>query len=394
MNMVDLTLEDRNGVVFLARSWTPKVLRQSEDGAALLETWAYALAYCLNGLLDLNNYLPVALSPLRCDVAELSGALARLGLDDSRDLSVEQRRRLAVVGQALREWRGSFRSCRLLVSALTGGPVVILTWTNLHFVADGSCLSFTGVFDEDQDTTVVFALGQGPSATYNENLIQGYLEGATISATDLIDLVPCYALTRWRDGFNGWVTHGNPELVVSSITGEYEALKLTPNMDPDPQGIRLLSPTTCSNVADGKAWWVTTHFKTESAIGFWRLHLRSDSFADTSYAVEVPVGYGNLRYLRILNGGVIELVSFPTYVEDGLNGEYHRIDFTASMSANSIEDRLTLRACLDGQLFNQYVDNGNNPGETIGNCVKLTVTSSQLTAGSLHVAAIWAQERV
>ena len=107
---------DVHGLMTLARAWNPRSMRSDPLGAALLDVVNAATADALNPLIDLEKYAPIILNPTRCLENDVERILILNGIPRAKSLSPDQARRLAVIAQALRSWRGAFRSLRAVLA--------------------------------------------------------------------------------------------------------------------------------------------------------------------------------------------------------------------------------------------------------------------------------------
>lgn len=377
-----------HGLQDLARRWNSESMRNDPLGAALLDAVNAAIADVLNPLIDLEKYSPIILNPTRCLDNDVTGVLALNGITRARSLSSEQARRLAVIAQSLRSWRGSFRSLRAVIGALTGGPVVIRPWTGQRIIVGESTWDFVVLPIEDyRDVTQAFLLGEGPDATYDAALLENHVQNLARTILDTTEYVPCYALTAWRDGFAGWGAIGDVELIPSSLQNEYESLDMGPAVGTTSASHRITSPTRCT--LETPRHWATVWFKTAdaTALSSWRVALASDAATSaTYYGAVVNVGNGYIQLVRVDAGVDTVLQTDRINIPDGDAGDWHRLDLVMVSETSSVK----LRAFVDHNPTGWGVDSSSPFPQDL--YLEILVTNAEFPTGRLRVAALTATE--
>lgn len=379
---------DAHGLETLARRWNPRSMRADELGAAMLDAVNAAAADALNPLIDLEQYAPIILNPTRCLENDVERILALNGIERARSLSPDQARRLAVIAQALRSWRGSFRSLRAVIGALTGGPVILRPWVGQRVIVDESTWDFIVLpIDDYRDVTQAFLLGQGPDATYDAAQVEDHVQSLARTILDSTEYVPCYALTAWRDGFAGWSAVGSVELIPSSLENEYESVDMGPGVDPANTTHRVTSPTSTDPLTARQ--WATVWFKTSGAAdnSHWYLMLSSDRQVNpTAYSLIVCVGNQTLSIARTDAGVDTILGTKRVNISDGDTGDWHRVDFLVVRESG----RVALRAYVDNDPTGWFYDVSMTTPE--GSSLEVLVTNTNFSAGRLRIAAITATQ--
>ena len=379
---------DVHGLMTLARAWNPRSMRSDPLGAALLDVVNAATADALNPLIDLEKYAPIILNPTRCLENDVERILILNGIPRAKSLSPDQARRLAVIAQALRSWRGAFRSLRAVVGALTGGPVIIRPWIGQRVIVDESTWDFIVLSIYDfRDVTQVFLLGQGPDATYDATQVESHVQSLARTVLDETEYVPCYALTAWRDGFAGWGAVGDIKLVPSALNNEYESVDLGPGVGTTSTSHKVTSPTRCT--AGTRRHWATVWFKTAgaTALSSWRLALASDAVSPaTYYGAVVDVGNGYIELVRVDAGVDTVLQTDRINVPDGDTGDWHRLDLIMVHGSGTMK----LRALVDHNPTGWGTDAaGPFPQDLY---LEVLVTNAEFPTGRLRIAALTATE--
>lgn len=379
---------DAHGLQTLARRWNPRSMRASELGAAMLDAINAATADALNPLIDLEQYAPIILNPTRCLENDVERILALNGIVRARSLSPDQARRLAVIAQALRSWRGAFRSLRAVIGALTGGPVILRPWVGQRVIVDESTWDFIVLpIDGYRDVTQAFLLGQGPDATYDAAQVEDHAQSLARTILDTTEYVPCYALTAWRDGFAGWGAVGDIELISSTLQNEYESVDLGPGVGSTSTLHRITAPTRCT--ADTPRHWATVWFKTTgaTALSSWRVALASDKATPaTYYGAVVNVGNGYIQLVRVDAGVDTVLQTDRINVPDGDTGDWHRLDLIMVLNGGAMK----LRALVD---HNPTGWGSDSPGPFPQDLyLEVLVDNAEFPTGRLRIAALTATE--
>jgi hypothetical protein len=394
---------DRKGLVSLGRRWTPKGLVSDPVAKRMVESLIQAAAHALNPLLDMESYLPIILNPRRCADGDLYRSLEMNGIDvRGGSLSFDKLRRLAMLAPDLRSWRGSFRAHRTVASALTAGPVIVRSWISQRVITGSSTMAVTLLYPENVDETLLFVLGQGPSA---EDFVIGEVEDRIDELAkpvlDSVDVVETFALTSWRNGVGGWVPvadPGFPDEVESDVPYEFEAMALGPGVSATV--IQFLMSPTAAPEEDGDAscWWTTVFFKTAGAAegDVWEHWVYSDPTgpfgAGDGYVVRIPVGTSqNLTVHRVVGGVPTQFGSHPfTICNSPTSGGYHRLDVVCSKSANT---SARVRVYVDHDPSPWFDDSGSVMTRPAGVRTFTGLRTSLFTTGRLRVAAITAASR-
>jgi hypothetical protein len=393
---------NRHGLVDLASRWTPKGLRSDDEALRFMEAVWYAAADSLNVMLDLEGYVPIVFSPRRClddDLAKvlaLNGVQARPG-----SLSFSMLRRLAMLSPDLRSWRGAFRSHRTVVSALTGGPVVIQTWILQRTVLDESSLDLILLDDDDVNTTLVYLLGQGPGASpeYSLDEVTERVDDMAKPVLDDVEFVECFAVTAWRDGVGEWGPGGGadwPSAVGSGVSGEYESADIGPAVSAAVNQY-LTAPTDAPAPTIGAthSWFVTVWFKTQDGVegDQWELWLFEDGGAPSGdgYVIKVPVGHHRtMQFCRVIAGVATVFGSEAVTFADGDTGSYHRLDVVIELS---VVLAARVRAYCNHDPTAWQNDGGVVATRPSGTGLQTGLRTSVFTAGKVEIAAVTAQFR-
>jgi hypothetical protein len=120
------------GVVQLAREWTPRGMYIG-SGKELFDALHAMEAFALNPGYAFADYVPDAFDPYLCLDEELKG-VARIHGVHVHDWSVDKQilRRLCLVAQQARAWRGASTSLLAVISAVTGAQTMVVPWTMLR----------------------------------------------------------------------------------------------------------------------------------------------------------------------------------------------------------------------------------------------------------------------
>ncbi len=385
MTIVDDT--DLHGLETLARSWNPRSMRTDLMGAALLDALNAALGDILNPLIDMEAYAPIILNPTRCLDNDIDRILALNGITRARSLSADQARRLAVIAQPLRSWRGAFRSLRSVIGSLVGGPVIIRSWLLQRVVIDETTWSMV-LLDPMvyQDTTQAFLLGSGPNSSYDSGQVESHVRDLARTILDDTQYVACYALTAWRDGFAGWGALGDIALITTSVTGEYESADLGPDVGSTAVLHRLTSPTGSTDGATKHC--VTVWFKTmgATALSTWRVEVMSNGNTPvTCFAADVSVGNGTISLVKIIAGIETVLLTETVNVPDG-DGDWHRVDLQTVVGGGATK----IRAYIDNDPTGWAKVNGPPLAGSLH--AEIVVDNALFPTGRLRVAALTAVE--
>lgn len=377
---------DAHGLETLALRWNPRSMRATPEGAALLDAVNAAIADALNPLIDLEEYAPIILNATRCLDNDIDAILALNGITRAKSLSTGQARRMAVIAQALRSWRGAFRSLRSVVGALTGGPVIIRSWLTQRASLDESAWDLV-VFTEPgyQDVSQVFLLGQNNS-DYNAAQVESHVESLARTILDTTEYVECFTLTAWRDGFAGWAALGRVELIPSGVTGEFESVDMGIDVSGSGTTHRVTAPLT--HDADAGRLWATVWFKTSDAtdLSTWRFIIASNGATNpTAYGVKVNVGNGTLLLVRIDAGVDTTLGSFAFTIPDGDQGDWHRLDLLMVRETAAVK----LRAYVDHNPSGWAQDLVLTPN---GTKLEVLVEDASFPTGRLRLTAITAKQ--
>lgn len=389
---------DRHGLATLGRSWAPKGMRRTEVEELFWSALCDCTAEALNILEDAADYLPIILNPSRCLDEDIGAILSMNGIDRDTTVDDQQARRLAIIAQALRSWRGAFLAHRSLVGALTGHSALIRTWFTRRFVLDRSTYELTLVIDANRNMTQIFVIASGndedATYSYSEAQLQKYLASQAKPILDDTEMIPCYTITTWRDGYGEWEEYGEPELIAGGLPNEYEAIDIGPAVNPLTGDWRIKSPIRKSSLGITTFVWVTVWFKTGMATddSYWEVELLSSNNVPRwrGYVARVHVGNHQVEILKIVNGAYLSIGIWNRNIPDGLSGPYHRLDFIANRLQVSTQTRL--RVYVDHDPSPWFSDTGWATRPT-GSGTRITLSPANFTTGRLRIAAITGQER-
>ena len=340
-----ITEYNRHELVDTVRRWNPKTMRDGPNAADVMDLVNAVAADNLNILVDLEEYAPIVLSPTRCGANDIKNSMVLNGIEPSVSLTVDQSRRLTIIASSLRTWRGAFSSLRSLVTALTGGPVIVTTWLIDAPVVGVSSWDMILLTEDDENTSQVFLLED----QFTEEQLERYVDGLARTALDDTIYVPCFTLTAWRDGPGKW-TANSYELVASSITGEFESLDIGPEVSSE-----LVHNVRSTDTHDvGSNIWMTIWFKTENATdgSYWRFVVASDAANLVSaYGVRVSVGNHEVTVIRIDSGADTDLGSIRCNLRDS-SLVWHRIDVILVRTATEV----AVRTVINGNYSGIFVD--------------------------------------
>jgi hypothetical protein len=380
---------DEYGLSTLARRWTPSGLSIDGNASDMMELLADVIADGLNVLLMLEKYGPIIWSPSRCDDADLERILNFNGIGVTRSLTVQQQRRLAILGSDLRSWRGAFRSLRAVVQALTGGPVVVRSWLVQRFVVDESSWPLTLLTPADhKNETDVFLRGLGENSEYDATQVSSYVDSLAKTVLDTINYLPCYVVTAWRDGMGNWVSTSIPALVNSSITNEFESINIGP--DVVATATQFVQASTQSPV--GTSWQhlrLTVFAATVDStdLDFWEVYLFADSgayevTAKSAYVFRIQVGPNRLvQMYRMYNGTLTLLGSHMFNLQNGT--DWRRLDFEVRKTPTATK----MLVVVDGNTSFTFSDATVTPRPS-GQETFIGLRTSQFTTGKLRLAAV------
>jgi hypothetical protein len=360
-----------------------------------MEALADQIAYALNIMIDLEQYLPILLNPSRCLDEDLPRVLALHGIDVKKEpLSVAKQRRLAILAQLLSVWRGSFASHRATSNALAGGVSIIRPYLVNRVVVDESSMSFVLIPDVLSNNTDIFLLGQGPSATeFEEGETLRMLQAVAIPL-DQVTLIPCWALTAWKDGYGSWLyTDFDPSMVATTVNGEYEAMDLGPDIDAVNAEQYIRTPTVKDTIAGFETQWITVWFKIDGTAlnEYWEVYAYAssdgpDGGSSEAYVARINNRSGNLTLHRKYAGTVgSAIATIPFVIGEDLAGDYHRFDFFIIQA----EQEALLRVAVDGNPSFWYADSvifiGNRPRGSYGFA---GLDTAVFTQGTLRLGAL------
>lgn len=388
---------DKFGLATLARRWTPKGMIRTVEGKRLMEGLADAMADSLNIVIDGEQYLPIIWNPSRCLDVDIDKVLQLNGIDvDPRLVTPDKQRRLAILGPELRSWRGAFRSHRAVSGALTGGPTVIRSWIIQRAIVDETDFDLILLDDDDRDTTQIFVLGQGPQGQeFIEGELSQFLDELAKPVLDDIDLVPCFALTAWRDGLAGWNALGDVELVTSSMVGEYESVDMGPDVDSVTAIHALRAPSLSPAFVSGgngdpyQTLWSTVWFKNTNTdvSGYWEHSMfAGESVSDDRYTVRVyPF---KVEFVRYVGGTPTVFGTHPLTHVTGLEGDYQRLDYQVRKTVGGLTRSRAYVNMDPSPWFEEPA--GTKPS---GQRLSISLdTSSTYTEGRLKIGAITASQ--
>lgn len=371
-----MTEPNAYGLVDLGMRWAPRSMLKGEGAVELMTVVVESTADALNPLMMFERYISIMLAPSRCDDAELNRILALNGVS-ADSLTAEQSRRLAVLAPSLREWRGAFFALRSVIQALSGGPVVIRSWVVQRTVVDESTWGITLMDPEEESgRTDVFAL-----TGFDDEVARRFIDDYAKTATDVIDLVKCFVSTSWRAGYADWTATGLPSLVASSINGEFECLRIGPDIDATVQQVmtagsqhastdtrlRLTMFYSTTDATSGDVWYV------------WMMHS-----SDLSEGYEFRIGVGmvsSIELFRVDAGTPTSIGSWVFDLPDG-PGYYRRLDFEIEITSSS---SALFRVSVDGDAGVLISDSGTSKTDTR---TSFGLDTSVFTTGSISVAAV------
>lgn len=385
--------------------WVPAGMNQTPEEKTFIEAYRVVVADSTCLLVDTTNYLPIILNPLRCRPADVGRILNMHGIDGRPGALIPaQLRRLAIIGHELRTWRGSHRAHRSTASAITGRPSAVTTWISDRFVLDESTMDFIMLYDEDADESVVYVVGQGTGPTnYNQWELESRLGTLAKVALDQLVVIPCWAITTWRNGINSWISEpvaSRAYLVPSGVKDEFEAVEIGP--DYSSETLQFVSPPSAMSVTHQYGTFVgTVYLETSGAlpgdeIEFW-MAASSDATAGTGSGYLMVIRCGNaygVEFYRVNAGTRVSLGAFTSLsLPDGVDGTYHRVDFVlVKPQTNATKTRV--RGFVDHDPTPWYDDNGtfiSRPGSS-GAFVGLN--TAQFTQGTLRVGPVFLQKPV
>ena len=390
---------DKYGLSMIARAWTPAGMVTTDEGRRLLEGLADMLADAMNPLIEFEQYAPIILDPSRCLDEDLFRILDANGIDTRNVvISFDKQRRLAILAPTMREWRGAFRSHRIVASALTGGAVILRSWIILRVILDISSMDLLLLPASTEETTDIFVLGQGPDASqFNETELLARLDELAKPVLDTLTVIPCFALTAWRNGLGTWQHAGTSVLVASTITNEFEALDMGPDVDASSeQWIRTPTTKTDYDNLGVETTWVTVFFKTDSVTlnDYWEVMVYADDVAPdgggtgNAYVARINVRSGTTTFHRLLAGTYgASFGSHVFNVSDGLDVSYHRVDVLVIQQLTKVR----MRVYVDhnpSAWYDDVVVPGSRP--TGVNCFA-GLRPANFSTGTLRIAALTAR---
>lgn len=371
---------NRHGLADVARRWNPKTMRDGVNAANTLDLINALAADALNILIDLEQYAPILFNPTRCLGNDVKYSLTLNGVEPSTSLTAEQSRRIAIIASTLRLWRGAFVSMRSLVTAITGGPVVITTWMTDAPVVGVSSWDMLLLGEEDVNTSQVFLLGDD----FSQGQLNHYVGDFARTALDATAFVACFTLTAWRDGPGKW-TAPNHELTPSNVAGEFESLDIGPSVS----AAYLHRVVSSDSHTQGANLWATVWFITEGATdgSSWRFVLASNGASSPSaYGVRVSVGNHNVALVRIDSGTDTVLGVMRCSLRDS-SLAWHRIDVLLKRTPTTVSMRVLVNGCPSGI----YSDSA--PSRPNGRVCEYWTVDSDFPSGKLRTTAITAVER-
>lgn len=367
----------------------------------MMEAIADQIAYCLNDQIDLSSYLPIISNALRCLDDDLERVLALNGIDASlQTIAKPKMRRLAAVAAVLRSWRGSFLAHKAIVTALSGGTSIVRSYIAQRVVVDVSDIDFILTFSDQYGTTDYFVLGQGPSGeVYDEAETAGLLQSLAMPALDGAVVVPCWALSAWRDGYDGWDYNSiDPVLVETVLPTRYAGLVIGPDAFVSPPDEQYLRTRTVKDETTGpETERITVWFQTEdTTVGdYWEIYAYAtedgpDSGAGDAYVFRINVKYGTTTIHKKVGGTVASaMASFVFNIpdDDGFDGAIHRVDITVIQAT----DKVRLRIGVNGDFSYWYDDPGPYSGRPLGIYAFIGLNASTtFTTGKIRVIAMTA----
>ncbi len=394
--MRDYSLNGVNlyGLASLAWSWTPLALRTTEEEVRAMRAFNDALADVLNPLIEFERYMPLILNPARTLDEDLFRILDLNGIDlRNQTISPVKLRRLALLAAELRAWRGSFSSHQSLASAMTGGPVIMDTWLSQRWILDEADWG-TLVLLDNPNETLIYVLGQGPSSDFIEGELTDLIDRFAKPALDSVVVIPCFALTAWRNGLEEWNVSGTPEVIPTAVEGENQAVELGPGVEATANQF-LRSTTEKDAVSLDESIWQRVIFRTNGAADgdFWEFMAyatfdANDPSSGDAYLIRVNVGYGNLTVHRKVAGVVgAAILTWPVEIFDGGVDvdAYHRIDFYVRQTSTKVR----FKVVVDGNPTGWYDDVVvPGPSRPSGTYMFVGLNTSDFTQGRLRVSLI------
>ena len=391
-----LDTTDAYGLATLARRWTPASMRNGEGAQELMDTLADGTADALNILMMLESYVPIIWHPSRCDDRDLDRVLHMNGISTDRTATALQKRRLAVLASDLRAWRGAFLSLRAVVQAFTGGAVVIRSWLVQRVVVDESSWDLVLLSPADHsDETDVFLLGVGPNSEYDAVQVDTYVDDLAKTVLDVINYLPCYVVTSWRDGLANWTATGTPVLIASTELNEYEAIEIGPVPDPT-VAVQFIEASTLSESGSSEQCLRLTIFaETLDATDddFWEAWMFATensyllSTGHDGYLFRIHVGNARQIQMYRVVGGALTLIGAHAFnLQNGT--DWRRIDLQVDKTTSTTK----CRAYVDGNpgfIFNDPGSVGSRPN---GQYTYLGLRATQFTTGKLRIAAVLGQQ--
>jgi hypothetical protein len=387
-----------HGLADLAWSWTPQGMKESTEEIRAMRAFNDALADVLNPLVILEKYLPIILNPVRALDEDLYRILDANGIETRNEtIGNGKLRRLAILAADLKAWRGSFRAHMSVASAMTGGPVIMDTWLAQRWLLGTSDWGTLALLDNPNET-IMFVLGQGPSSDFVPGELDQFITRLAKPALDVVSIVPCFALTSWRNGTGDWVVSGNMDLVTTSVEGENQGLEFGPDVDAISTNQFVRTPTQKDAVTGTETVWQTAVFRTNGALSgdFWEFMAyatENASLADTgdAYLVRVHIGSGTLSVHRKV-GGVVgaSIFTVDAVISDGGTevDDYHRIDFFVHQNLTKVR----LQVVVDGNPSGWYDDvvapGSSRPSGTYG---FMGINTDDFTQGKVRVNMITAR---
>ena len=241
------------------------------------------------------------------------------------------------MGADLKAWRGAFRSHRAVAGALTGGPSVIRPYLLLRAILDETDFDLILLDDADKNITQFFVLGQGPDGTeYNEGELTQRLLELAVPVLDDFTLIPCYALTAWRDGFAGWNPTGRSGIGDVYCTGRVRSHRDGSCAGPlERRSIHHRADAATSHVVGRTIWSTEWFLHTPDPGEFHEIHVyATDDSESTGDAYVLQVFVDGVRFVRRV-GGVDTIIAtdFTLPIPSDLDGAYHRVDFVVHKTA-------------------------------------------------------------
>jgi hypothetical protein len=371
---------DQHGLASLARRWSETTLRRGSSAAKALDTLADSVGISLNVLIDLAKYTPIILDPTRCLDNDVQRILEYVGIDYT-GLTVDQRRRIAIIGNEIKHWRGAHRSIRAIVSAITGENSMVLPWLLDRFVLDESTLTFylLSAIDDDINLNTIYYIADDTSL---EKTLTDQLTMLAMQVKEQPEYIRCFDMTAWKDGTAGWPRTGNWALVPSDVFGEFQALDFGNGLPDAVAGANIItsprqhpSPSSATATFHSTAWFVTSNH-TE------KMHLTAFSTVTTAtagqsaYSVRLQMGNNSIEFLRIIAGTTTVLATFSAPCWPGYDEDWHRLDLIVIKEASQTK----LRAFVDHNPTVWVVDSTVSPRPEggYGNAMTFNATAPNL----------------